>query len=120
MLALVFDRASNMSSVLERMRENCSGVRSGLLLGCEGNIEMWRGFFCPDSCAVSFCELERQMDGNGAVYTFLPITPRQAIDGTAVMTGLLVLRWRWCVVCRALGYQLEPRYHQTRLEFPAY
>ena len=47
-----------MSSVLERMSENWSGVRTGLLLGCEGNIEMWRGFFCEgNSTLVSFCAL---------------------------------------------------------------
>jgi hypothetical protein len=55
-LALALARASKMSSVLERMRENWSGVRSGALLGCEGNIEMWRGFFCGLIRLVGGCE----------------------------------------------------------------
>lgn len=35
-----------MSRVLARRRENWRGVRSGVLLGAEGKMEMWRGLFC--------------------------------------------------------------------------
>jgi hypothetical protein len=42
---LALERASKMSSVLERRRENWSGVRSGVLVGAEGKMEMWRGLF---------------------------------------------------------------------------
>jgi len=35
-----------MSRVLERRRLYCRGVRSGLLDGVVGKMEMWRGLFC--------------------------------------------------------------------------
>jgi len=41
-----------MSSVLERRRENCSGVRRGVLFGAEGKIEMCSGLFCGLSVLV--------------------------------------------------------------------
>lgn len=64
---MVLERASKISRVLERMRENWSGVRRGLLLGWEGKIEMWRGFFCCALDVVSFCVLgtEGRIVGRG-------------------------------------------------------
>lgn len=57
-----------MSRVLARRRENWRGVRSGALSGAEGKRVMWRGLL------------------------FLPITPRQAIEGMAVIISLYVVR----------------------------
>jgi hypothetical protein len=51
----------------------------------------------------------------GGMYTFLPITPRQAMDGTAVMAGLVVLKLKWFVV--GLGVVISRAESQTRLAF---
>lgn len=45
-MVLALERDSKISSVLDRSKENCKGVRSGALLGCEGKMAMWRGLFC--------------------------------------------------------------------------
>ena len=39
------ERDSKMSRVLERRRENCRGLRTGVFVGAEGKMEMWRGLF---------------------------------------------------------------------------
>lgn len=46
LVVLAFERDSKMSRVLARRRENWRGVRSGVLVGAEGKMEMWRGLFC--------------------------------------------------------------------------
>ena len=67
-----------MSRVLARRRLNWRGVRSGVLRGAEGKIVMWRGLFC--------CLLVLEVGSeDGIGITFLPITPRQAIEGIAVI-----------------------------------
>lgn len=46
MVVLALERASKMSRVLARRRENWRGVRRGVLVGAEGKMEMWSGLFC--------------------------------------------------------------------------
>ena len=75
-----------MSRLLERRRENWRGVRIGpwgmVGLGWwEGKIVMCRGLFCA---LFSGCKRLPRLEGR-AEGTFLPITPRQAIDGTAIL-----------------------------------
>jgi hypothetical protein len=62
----VFERASKISSVLERRRENFRGVRRGVFEGAEGKIEMWRGLFC----SVLEKRLGHWVDGRRERYVF--------------------------------------------------
>jgi hypothetical protein len=69
--------------VLDSRRENWRGVRRGALSGAEGKSVMWRGLFY---CFINILkDLLRPQDFKGL--TFLPIMPRQAIEGIAVMFG---------------------------------
>lgn len=48
LVVFALERDSKMSRVLARRRENWRGVRSGVLVGAEGKMEMWRGLFCVE------------------------------------------------------------------------
>jgi hypothetical protein len=73
--------------VEDSRRENCRGVRIGANVfvpgSSEGKMEMWRGLFWRDEVLVRrvFKEIHNNTD---TILTFLPMTPRQAIEGIAV------------------------------------
>ncbi len=76
-----------MSRVLARRRENWRGVRSGAFSGAEGKRVMWRGLFYYLLVLREEGLIRRML-----MVTFLPITPRQAIEGMAVIIVLNVVR----------------------------
>lgn len=90
-----------MSIVEERRRENWRGVRRGVKVlvegSWEGKMEMWRGLFWGGvSFSFGLCVWlfwERGWDGmgwNGEGHTLRPMTPRQAMEGMAMVMVMVV------------------------------
>jgi hypothetical protein len=87
-----------MSMVLERRRENWRGVRRGVLLGAEGKMEMWSGLFYGLLVKDMRTRITRREKYDNdkrerGIGTFLPITPRQAIDGIVAIAVESVGCW---------------------------